>query len=113
MQILFLQEQADEQAVEPAVQVPVKEAQVVANDVIAEVHELDRLPLALALALALQPAEKDLARRQLELLQAVQELRVQQGLCLRIGHGSLTIPLNSSSLLRFTVKKWASPENRA
>src|SRR5207247_6594060 len=52
----------------------------------AEVHKLDALPAALAAALALQPAEKDLPRRQLELFELGEELGVEQGLWLRVGH---------------------------
>ena len=80
VQVLLFHEQADEQAVEPGEEVPVEEAQVVADDVIAVVGELDALPLALAAPFALHPAEEDLARHQLELFETGQELRIEQRL---------------------------------
>ena len=67
MQVLLFHEEADEQSVEAGEEVPVEEAEVVADDVVAVVGELDALPLALAAALALDPAEEDLPRHQLEL----------------------------------------------
>ena len=79
MQVFLFHEQADEEPIEPGVQVPVEEAQIVADDVIAIVGELDALPLAFAAPLALHAAEEDLARDQLELFQAGQELRIEQG----------------------------------
>src|SRR3954467_3351683 len=92
MQVLLLQEQAEEEAVESGVEVPVEEAEVVADDVVAVVGELDALPLALAAPLALHPAEEDLARHQLELFEPGQELRVEQGLGRGIGHGKAPSP---------------------
>ncbi len=86
MEVFLLHEEPDEQAVEPGVQVPVEEAQVVADDVVAVVGELDALPLALAAPLALHAAQENLARHQLELFEPGQELRVEQGK-LWISHG--------------------------
>ncbi len=45
VQVFFFHEQADEQTVEPAEEVPVEEAQIVADDVIAIVGEFDALAL--------------------------------------------------------------------
>src|SRR5947209_2967026 len=86
MQVFLLHEEADEQAVEAGVEVPVEEAEVVADDVVAVVGELDALPLALAAALALHAAHKDLARHQLELFEPGQELGFQERFRLRLGH---------------------------
>jgi hypothetical protein len=47
MEVFFLHEEAEEQPVEPGVEVPVEETQVVADDVIAVVGELDGLSLRL------------------------------------------------------------------
>ena len=76
MQILFFHEEADEEAIQPGEQVPVKKAEVVADDVIAVVGELDALTFALAAPLAFEPAEKNLPRYQLELLQPSEEVWV-------------------------------------
>ena len=84
VQVLLLEEQLEEQLVEPAVDVPVDVPQVVADRVIAVLGELHRRPPALALPLALHPADEDLAADQLELLQLVQEDRVQERAGLRI-----------------------------
>ena len=54
--------QADEEPVEPGVEVPVEKAQIVADDIVAIVGELDALALALAARLALHAAEEDLAQ---------------------------------------------------
>ncbi len=78
VQVFLLEEQLQEELVEPAVDVPVDVPQVVADGVIAMLGELDRRAAALALALALHPADEDLAADQLELLELVQELRVEQ-----------------------------------
>ena len=86
VEVFLLHEQADEEPVEPGVEVPVEEAQVVADDVVAIVGELDGLALALAAALALHAAEEDLARDQFQLLQPGQELRVEQGDGVGVGH---------------------------
>ena len=87
VQVLLFEEQAQEEPVEAGEQVPVEKAQIVADDVVAEVHKLNALPAALAAALALQAAEKDLPRRQLELFELGEEAGVEQGLWLRVGHG--------------------------
>src|SRR5262249_21791151 len=89
MHFLFFEKQPQEKTIQPREQVPVEEAKVVADDVVAKVHELDALPAALAAPLALHAAEKNLPRHQLELLQASEELRVEQGLWLRVGPGFL------------------------
>ncbi len=79
MQVFLLEEQLQEQLVEPAVDVPVDVPQVVADGVVAMLGELHRRTPALALALALHPADEDLAADQLELLELVEELRVESG----------------------------------
>ena len=75
VQILFFQEQLQEQLVQPREQVPVHEPQIVARHVVAEVGELDALPLAAAAPFALHPPAEDLAADQLQTLQLRQELR--------------------------------------
>ena len=66
VQVLFFQEQFDDELVEPGVQVPIERPQVVARHVAAEVGKLDALPLALAAPLALHAATKNFARHQLQ-----------------------------------------------
>ena len=78
VQVFLFEEQLQEELVEPAVDVPVDVPQVVADGVVAMLGELDRRPPPLALPLALHPADEDLAADQLELLELVQELRVEQ-----------------------------------
>ena len=78
VQVFFLEEELEEELVEPAVDVPVDVPEVVADGVVAMLGELDRRPPPLALALALHPADEDLAADELELLELVQELRVEQ-----------------------------------
>ncbi len=86
MQVLFLHEQAQKQAIEPGVQVPVEEAQVVADDVVAIVGELDALAFAFAAAFPFHPAEENLARHQLQLFQPGQEMRIEQRWCGGVRH---------------------------
>ena len=78
VQVFLLEKQLQEELVEPAVDVPVDVPQVVAERVVAMLGELDRRTPALALALAFHPADEDPAADQLELLELVQELRVEQ-----------------------------------
>ena len=79
VQVFLFQEQADEELVEAGEQVPVEEAQVVADDVVVVVGELDALALALRAPFALHPAEEDLARDQLELFEPGQEFGSSSG----------------------------------
>ena len=78
MQVFLLHEEAQKEPIETGVEVPVEEAEVVADDVVAVVGELDALALLLAAALALHAAEEDLARDQLELLEAGEEVGLEQ-----------------------------------
>src|SRR5262245_54973763 len=86
VQVLLLHEEAQEQLVEAGVEVPVEEAEVVADDVVAVVGELDALPLLLAAPLALHAAHEDFPRHQLQLFEPGQEFGVEQGLGLGFGH---------------------------
>ena len=91
VQIFFFQEQANEQAVEPCVEVPVEETKIVPLDVVAIIRELDALPLAAAAAFSLdgRPA-KILRRDELQLLQTSEKLGVEQrGLNGGFGHGDI------------------------
>ena len=81
-----LVEPLKQQLVVPGVQVPVEEAQIVADDVIAIVGELDALPLALGATFALHTAHEDLARHQFELFELGKKLRIEQRFVLRLGH---------------------------
>jgi hypothetical protein len=82
VQVLFFEEQLEKQLVEPSIQVPVDEPQVVAGDVIAEVGKLDALPLALAAPLPFHPAAKDFSRYKLEALELGEKLgRKERWLC--------------------------------
>src|SRR5262249_49723357 len=87
VQVFFLHEQAEEEAIKAGVKVPVEEAEVIADDVVAVIGELDRLALALAAPLALHAAEEDLARDQLELLEPGEKVWGEQRLALRVRHG--------------------------
>ena len=69
VQVFFFQEQLQEQPVQPGVEIPVDEPQVVAGDVIAKVGELDALPFPSAAPFALHPTAKDLAADQLQSFQ--------------------------------------------
>src|SRR5262249_49753491 len=82
----LLHEEPDKELVQPGEQVPVKEAKIVTDDVVAIVGEFDALSLALAAAFALHPAEEDFPRDQFELLQPGQEFRVEQRWRLRVRH---------------------------
>ena len=79
MQIFFFQEQLEEQLVEPRVEIPVHEPQVIARHVVAEVGELDALALAATAALPFQPPAEDLAADQFQPFQPSQQFRAQTG----------------------------------
>ena len=73
VQVLLFQKQLEKQAVEPSVEIPIDEAQIVAGDIIAEVGELDALPFAAAATFTFHPSAKDLATHQLQPLQLSQQ----------------------------------------
>ncbi len=77
-QVLLGQEQLQEQLVQPAVDVPVHEAQVVADHVRPVVGELHALPAALGPPLALELALEDLPAEDVQGVQAGDEVAVQQ-----------------------------------
>ena len=63
------QEQLQIEPFEAGEQVPIDESQVVAGHVLAKIGELDALPLALALSLALHAAAENLAANELQALE--------------------------------------------
>src|ERR1043165_4353095 len=69
----------EKEPVQPAVEVPVEVAEVVARHVIPVVGELDRLPARLAAPLALERAFGAALREQLELLEAPEKFGSQEG----------------------------------
>ena len=77
--VLLLDEQLDEQALEPGVDVPVELAQVVAEGVVAVVGELDRLAALDAPATALEPAADRRAHQHQQPLELAQERLVEDG----------------------------------
>ena len=92
MQIFFLEEQLEEQLVEPCVEIPVHEPQIVAGDVIAKIRELDALALAATAAFPFQTPAEDLAADQFQSLQARQQFRAQETGCIRcVGHGGCSV----------------------
>ena len=74
VQILLVEEQLEEQAVESRVEIPVEEPKVVAVDILAKVGELDAMTLALRSPFALQMPRQHLARGELQLFKPSQEL---------------------------------------
>ena len=77
--VLLLDEQLDEQPLEPGVDVPVELAQVVAQGVVAVVGELDRLAALDAPPAALQAAPDRRAHQQQQALELAQERLVEDG----------------------------------
>ena len=75
--VLFLDEELDEQLLEAGVDVPVELAQVVAERVVAVVGELDRLAALDAPAAALEPAADGRAHQQEQALELAQERLVE------------------------------------
>src|SRR5262245_56439448 len=86
MQVFLFHEEPDEKTIQPGEQVPIQKAKVIADDIVAIVGELDALALAFAAPLPFEPAEKDLPRHQLKLLESSEEFGTQQGLRLGFGH---------------------------
>ena len=88
-QVLFFEEELEEEAFEAGVDVPVDEAEVVADDVVAVVGELHALAPSFAAALALHLAGEDLAADQIELVQPGHELGGKEDLAFgrRARHG--------------------------
>ena len=84
--VLLLDEELHEEALEPGVGVPVELAQVVAGGVVAVVGELNALPSPHAAALTLHPPGGQPARGELELLEAAQERLVEERCALGGGH---------------------------
>src|SRR5205823_958583 len=76
----------EKQPIEPAIDVPVDEAKIIANDVVAIVGELDRLTAPLAPALAFELAGEQLAAHDIELIEPGHEGRVEQ----EVGAGSFS-----------------------
>src|SRR5205807_1861854 len=72
--VLLFEKQLEKQAVEAGVDVPVDEAKVIADDVIAIVGEFDRLATALGAAFAFHLAEQELTAHDVELIEARHEL---------------------------------------
>ena len=62
-QLALLLVELEEQPLQPAVEIPVEVAEIVAVDVVAVIGELDRLPARAAAALALAPNSWPAARR--------------------------------------------------
>ena len=77
--VLLLDEELDEQLLEPGVDVPVELAQVVAEGVVAVVGELDRLAALDAPPAALEPAADRRAHQQQQALELAQEGLVEDG----------------------------------
>ena len=77
--VLFLDEELDEQLLEPGVDVPVELAQVVAEGVVAVVGELDRLAALDAPAAALEPAADRRPHQQQQAFELAQEGLVEDG----------------------------------
>ena len=77
--VLLLDEELDEQPLEPGVDVPVELAQVVAEGVVAVVGELDRLAALDAPPAALEPAADGRAHQQQQALELAQERLVEDG----------------------------------
>ncbi len=75
MQILFFEEQLQEQLVEPGISVPIDESQIVAGHVIAEIGKLDALTFPFAAAFPFHAAAKNLARHELQSLELREQLR--------------------------------------
>ena len=90
--VLLLDEELHEEALEPRVGVPVELAQVVAGGVVAVVGELDALAAPHAAPLALHPPGGEAPRGQLELLEPAQEGLVEERCALGGGHRSLLRP---------------------
>jgi hypothetical protein len=86
MEIFLFHEEPNEEPIQTSKEVPVEEAQIVADHVIAIIGELDALPLAFAASLSLHPTEKDFPRHQLELFEAGEEVGLQKGLRLKVWH---------------------------
>ena len=116
VQVFLLEEQLQEQLVEPAVDVPVDVPQVVAERVVAMLGELDRRAPALALSLAFHPADEDPAADQLELLELVQELRVEQRAGAELadrGRGGAAVALGGALGGGMRSRPWSVPRSRA
>jgi hypothetical protein len=75
--VLLLDEQLDEQLLEPGVEVPIERTQVVAEAVVAIVGELHRLATLDAAPGALHAAVDGLAREQRQALELAQESLVE------------------------------------
>src|SRR5690606_4102804 len=73
-EVLLFEEEFEEEAVEAAEEVPVDVAEVVADDVGAVVGELDGLAAVLRASLALEFAREDLARGDVHLGEAGDEV---------------------------------------
>src|SRR5262249_6799374 len=89
-EIFLVDEELDVQAIEPAVDVPVDVAKIVADPVRAIVAELDAVPAPEASALALDPPAKDPAREQRQALELRKKVRREERLARR-RHGSRPI----------------------
>ena len=68
MEVLFLEEELDEELLESGVDVPVQEAEVVADAVVAEVRELGGLASTFGETLAAQLTSEDLLAGEGELV---------------------------------------------
>ncbi len=75
VQILFFEEQLEKQLVQPGIQVPVDQPQVIAGDVAAEIGKLDALAFAFAPPLAFHSPPKNLPGYQFQSLQLGQQRR--------------------------------------
>ena len=78
LQIFFFEEEADEQFFEPAEEVPIDVAQVVADGIRAEVGEFGTAPFAFGQSVTFHPARADLARHEFQRFQPPEELRGKQ-----------------------------------
>ena len=78
MQVFFFQEEFDEQPIEPRVEIPIDEPQIVALRVVAIVGELDAATLARTASLPFEPAEKNLAAHQVERLEPGKQFGSEQ-----------------------------------
>lgn len=114
-EVLLLEEELQEQPVQPAVDVPVDEAKVIARDVGPEVGELHALPTAAAASLALDLALEDLAARHIERIEPCHERTIDElvdGLRRvgTVGHGTTSVGVRpmTCSTMRSTVVASAS-----
>ncbi len=79
VQVLLLLKQLQKQLVQPGIEVPIDQPQIVSGNVIAKVMELDALALAFALAFPLHPPAKYFSRNELEALEPRKHFRTEQG----------------------------------